>query len=225
MKDFDMAQVERKIGYTFKDKSLLKQAFVHSSYAHAENISDNERMEFFGDSILEYLSSEYIYNRYKNCDAGELSKIRASVVSADGLRPVVDKLQILDDLLVASGSQIRKLSRKIEANLYEALLCAIYFDGGMDAARSFVLRTLKKSMDAADKSAKKDCKTLVQEYCQERKMSVSYKREEQKGPDNKPIFTYSLWIDGKKVSCGSGTSVKSAQQAAASKIVKQWRID
>lgn len=222
----NLARIEQKLGYAFHDKNLLLQAFVHSSFANAENIDDNERMEFFGDAVLGFLVSECIYAKYPNCNAGQLSKIRSHIVSAEGLRPVVDRLGILQDLLVANNSaKIRTLSKKIEANLYEAVLCAIYLDGGMEQARLFVTRTLKSSLENALDGIKKDYKTIVQEYCQERKWSVAYRLEERTGPDNKPTFTYSLWVDGKKVSVGSGSSIKNAEQDAASKIVKVWRID
>lgn len=219
-------EVQRRIGYKFKNVSYLTQAFVHSSYANAEHIDDNERMEFLGDAILDTIVAEYLYERYPHADAGELSKMRSLVVSADGLRPVVDKLGILGFLLVASGARkIRTISRKIEANLYEAVLCAIYFDGGWSAAKRFVLKTLAEPLNAIDKHDFKDYKTIVQEYCQERRKSVSYKREKRTGPDNSPTFTCSLWIDGRRVSDGVGSSVKAAEQVAASKIVKEWRID
>ena len=226
MKYLDYNWIEQRIGYEFKNKELLRQAFVHSSYAHEENIRDNDRMEFFGDAILEYLVSEYIFKKYRDCDEGQLSKMRAVVVSADGLRPVVDDLRILECLLVAgNSSNIRSLSRKIEANLYEALLCAIYLDGGMPAARRFVIKTLKTSMDNAARNLRQNYKSLVQEYCQQRRWNVDYKQLEKSGPDNTPRFTYALYINGKRVSEGSGSSIKNAQQEAARKIVKQWGID
>lgn len=219
------SQIEQKIGYVFKNKELLRQAFVHSSYANEESIPDNERMEFFGDAVLEYISTEYLFSRYPRCDAGELSKLRSRVVSADGLRPIVDAMGIMDDLLVSDGAgKIKSLSKKIEANLYEAVLCAIYLDGGMDAAKKFVLKTLKKSMDNATLALKKDCKTVLQEYCQNNKWTIEYRCESKSGPDNKPKFVYSLWINGKKESDGYGASIKRAEQDAAAKVVNKWGI-
>ncbi|MCM1289265.1 MAG: ribonuclease III [Corallococcus sp.] len=226
VKDFNPERIESKIGYTFRDKSLLKHAFVHSSYANAQNIADNERMEFFGDAILDMIVSEYLYKKYPKCNAGELTQLRAELVSADGLRPVVIKLGILDDLLVyGTSAKIHNLSRKIEANLYEAVLCAVYFDGGMDAAVKFVMKTLKKGLDNVLRVEKKDYKTRVQEYCQQRHWPVEYQLEIKTGPDNKPNFTYSLLVDGVPVSKGSGSSIKAAQQVAAKKLVEEWRID
>ena len=159
----------------------------------------------------------------RQIDGVKFMHIGAPVPSA---RPVVDDLRILECLLVAgSSSNIRSLSRKIEANLYEALLCAIYLDGGMPAARRFVIKTLKTSMDNAARNLRQNYKSLVQEYCQQRRWNVDYKQLEKSGPDNTPRFTYALYINGKRVSEGSGSSIKNAQQEAARKIVKQWGID
>lgn len=224
--EFNTEKIERKLGYTFKNKAMLKHAFVHSSYANAQNIADNERLEFFGDAILEFIVSEYLYKKYPKCDAGELTKMRAELVSADGLRPVVEKLGILEDLLVyGTAAKIKNLSRKIEANLYEAVLCAIYIDGGLEAASKFVMKTLKKGLDNVLRKEKKDYKTRVQEYCQQKHWSVEYQLDIKTGPDNKPNFTYSLLVDGVPVSKGSGSSIKAAQQVAAQKLVEDWRID
>lgn len=222
----DFGKIEAKLHYHFKNRKIAYQAFVHSSFANAEGIQDNERMEFFGDSVLELLSSEYLYEKYPDCDAGQLSKMRANIVSADGLRPVVEKLDILKYLQVSDGAnKIHKLSKKIEANLYEAVLCAIYLDGGLDCARQFVLYTLSDSMDRAIALIKKDYKTLLQEFCQQKKWSVSYRFVEKNGPDNNPVFKYALYIDEKFVSVAEGSTIKQAEQNAAKIIVEDWRID
>ncbi len=222
----DFEKIEDVLKYRFKNKNYLYQAFIHSSYANAQGIQDNERMEFFGDSVLELLSSEYLYKKYPNCDAGQLSKMRANIVSADGLRPIMRDLDILKYLQVSDGaSKIRKLSKKIEANLYEAILCAIYLDGGLNEARQFVLRTLSRSMDSAISLIHKDYKTILQEFCQQKKWSVQYQFVDKTGPDNNPLFKYALYIDGKFVSDGQGSTIKQAEQNAAKIIVENWRID
>ena len=161
-------EIERILGYKFNDRQLLKDAFVHSSYAQEHNISDNERMEFFVDSVLEYISSEYLYDRYPHFDAGQLSKARASVVSATGLKKPIDEMGLMKHLMVSNSyRQVQSKSRKIQANLYEAILCAIYMDGGMEPARKFVLKTLKDQMDSV-KQFGKDSKSQLKEYCDKR---------------------------------------------------------
>ena len=220
--NFDV--IESKLNYTFKNKRLLLEAFTHSSYANAEQVEDNERMEFVGDAILGYVVSEYLFVHNSDKSAGELSAMKSRVVSADGLRPVVDKLGLLEHLRVVSGEQSLKQSRKIAANLFEAILCAIHLDGGMSAARQFVLNFLGDELNGAA-TADKDAKTLLYEYCQSKRRSIEYRLVERSGPDDKPSFRYALLIDGKQVAEGVGPNIKAAEQQAAKKIVEEWRID
>lgn len=219
-------EIERILQYSFENKKLLEQAFTHSSYANLENVADNERMEFFGDAILEYLSSEYLFANFEKCSEGELSAMRAKLVSAEGLYPIVDKLGLMQYLIVATNSGLNgELSRKTAANLFEATLCAIYLDGGIGSAREFVLRVMGQSLQNAVLTLKKDSKTLLQEHCQKNKLSIEYKSVGREGPDNKPIFKVALYVDGNCVSDGEGLSKKAAEQDAAHKIVTKWRID
>ncbi len=222
----DLESIQKKIGYRFNKLSLLEQAFVHSSYARRVGIADNERMEFLGDAVLGNIVSEYLYEHYPQFDAGMLSKARACLVSAEGLRPIVDGLDILQYLQVADKTiSLKKLSKKIEANLFEAILCAVYFDGGMPAAKELVFRLLGDSLESIGTIRRKDCKTLLQEYCQSQRLSIEYREIDKSGPDNKPQYRYALYVDGKHVSEGLGPSIKSAEQDAARIIVEKWRID
>ena len=220
----DYRAIESELNYTFKNKALLKQAFTHSSYANVEQIEDNERMEFLGDAILGHIVTEYLFAHYSEKSAGELTAMKSRIVSADGLRPIVDKLALLEHLRVANGEGNVKQSRKIAANLFEAILAAIYLDGGLRCARRFVLDCLGEALNSATKSLKDD-KTLLYEYCQLHKLAIEYKLLERCGPDDKPSFTYALLIDGKKVAEGTGPNIKAAEQQAAHKIVEEWRID
>ena len=226
MNTIALQEIERQLQYTFKNKKLIEQAFTHSSFANLENVTDNERMEFFGDAILEFLSSEYLFSQFENRSEGDLSAMRAKLVSAEWLHPIIDKLGLLKYLQIASNSVSNgEFSHKTAANLFEAILCAIYLDGGLKPAREFVLRVMGDSLQNATDTLKKDSKTLVQEYCQKHKYAIEYKFVSRSGPDNKPIFRYALHVDGKLVSEGEGASKKAAEQDAARKIVKEWRID
>ena len=221
-----LQEIERSLQYTFNNKKLIEQAFTHSSYANIENLADNERMEFFGDAILEFLSSEFLFTKFEGSSEGDLSAMRAKLVSADGLYPIVESMGLLKYLQIANNSGANgELSHKTAANLFEAILCAIYLDGGLNAAREFVLRAMGSSLQNASDTLKKDSKTLVHEYCQKYKYPLEYKFVDRSGPDNKPLFRYALYVDGKLVSCGEGASKKAAEQDAAHKIVKEWRID
>ena len=219
-----MKSVESKLNYNFNDKSLLQQAFTHSSYANLEQVEDNERMEFLGDAILGYVVSEYLYAHYPTKTAGELSAIKSRIVSADGLRPIVEKLGLLEHLRVVSGEPNLLRSRKIGSNLFEAILAAIYLDGGLEPARQFVMDCLGEAMNNAT-AVQKDDKTRLYEFCQSKKLAIEYKLLERVGPDDKPSFRYALLIDGKQVAEGVGLNIKAAEQDAARKIVTKWRID
>ena len=219
-------EIERKLQYTFNNKKLLEQAFTHSSYGNQEKVKDNERMEFFGDAILGYITSEQLFASFESSSEGSLSAMRSRLVSAECLSKIVDKLGLVQYLQIVNGSGANsELSHKTEANLFEAILCAIYLDGGVSCAKEFVSRTMGDSLQNAAETLKKDSKTLLQEYCQKQKYSLEYKSVGRRGPDNKPTFKYALYINGKVVSCGEGASKKAAEQDAASKIVKEWRIE
>ena len=167
----NLSEIECKLNYTFNNKALLEQAFTHSSYANLEQIEDNERMEFLGDAILGYIVSEYLFARYSDKNAGQLSALKSHIVSADGLRPIVDKLGLLDHLRIVSGETNLQRSRKIAANLFEAILAAIYLDGGMSCAKQFVTNLLSDSLNNATITLKDD-KTLLYEYCQSKRLSI-----------------------------------------------------
>ena len=219
-------EIEHRLHYSFKDKRLLEQAFTHSSYGNQEKVADNERMEFFGDAILGYITSEQLFVNFENSSEGKLSAMRSNLVSAESLSKIVDKLDLVQYLQVVNGSDANnELSNKTAANLYEAVLCAIYLDGGKTSAKQFVLRTLGDSLMSATDTLKKDSKTLLQEYCQKHKYALEYRFIGRSGPDNKPIFRYAICINGKEESFGEGMSKKAAEQDAASKIVSEWRID
>lgn len=220
-------EIETIIQYRFNNVGLLERAFTHSSFANAENVADNERMEFFGDAILDYIVSEYLYLNYKDLTVGKLSTMRSNLVSATALRPVVKELGLMKYLRVANGAGgIKSASKKIESNLYEAIVAAVYSDGGISEAKKFVLRTLKKSLENAHATLLKDSKTKLQEYCQHNKLPVpQYKMIERFGSENLPQYKYGLYIGDKLVSEGLGTSKKNAEQEAAREIVEKWRIN
>lgn len=218
-----LTEIEQKLGYIFCNKDLLFQAFTHSSFANVENVSDNERMEFFGDAILEFISSEYLYNRYTNSSEGELSAMRAKIVSADGLAPAVDRLGLVQYLRISNSEG--EISRKTKANLFEAVLCAIYLDGGIEQAKIFFEKALKPYLSIAELIFQKDAKTRLQEYCQKHKLDLEYRIVKRSGPDNNPSFTCELYVNGAYKSTGFGSCKKAAERDAANKIVTEWRID
>lgn len=222
-----IAQVEDRLGYTFVDKQLLLTAFTHSSYANEVNVKDNERMEFLGDAILDMMVSEYLCGKCVNCDVGTLSTMRANTVSAEALRTVVNDLDVLRYLQVGYGAaNIKTVSKKIESNLYEAIVAAIYIDSGLTPVKDFILRTLKCLLDEPSKVKHKDSKTILQEYCQKHKIpSPKYVERERLGADNCPTFKIDLYIGDDYMCSGEGQRKPYAEQDAAKKLVTKWRID
>lgn len=224
-----IAQIESKLNYTFLNKQLLITAFTHSSYANAQRdregvICDNERMAFFGDAILGMIVSKYLYATFPDSGNGDMSYMRSDLVSRSGLAPIIGKMNLAECLRTVVGS---KLSAHALGDLFEAIVCAVYLDGGFASAEQFVLRAFAGSLASIDKSKQKDSKTLLQEYCQALKpqKTISYVQSGRSGTDNNPIYKYDLYVDDVYMCSGVGSSKKSAEQDAAKKLVTKWRID
>lgn len=222
-----IAEIEKKLQYVFSNKQLLVTAFTHSSYANLErdksncSIENYERMAFFGDAILKMVIAEYVYGAYPNKSKGEMSYMCSSLVSREGLAPIVDGLGLTKYLRIVTASN-SELSEHLCADLYEAILCAVYCDGGYLASKSFVLNTLSPMLSSVKSNKQKDSKTLLQEYCQGCKpiKKLKYVLAERIGADNNPTFIIDLYVDDKYECSGQGASKKSAEQDAASKYLK-----
>ncbi len=169
-----MDKVEESIGYVFKDKGLLKKALTHTSYAYENGLESNEKLEFLGDSILEFISSEYIYKNYPKLQEGEMTKVRATVVCEKSLYKVA-KLHNFSDFLYLGKSEIKtggKNRPAILADSVEAVIAAIYIDGGINEAQKFIIENLKDEIEIATKHVgDKDYKTVLQEKLQKHRRS------------------------------------------------------
>ena len=165
----NLEKLEKSIGYTFKDKNLLKKALTHTSFAYENKLESNEKLEFLGDSILEYISSKYIYNNYKKLKEGEMTKVRAEVVCEDSLYKVAKSHNFSDFILVGkseanSGGNFKPA---ILADSIEATIAAIYFDGGLEEAEKFIINNLKTAIEESTKHVgMTDHKTVLQEKLQ-----------------------------------------------------------
>ena len=166
----EIIKIEKNIGYTFKNKELLKKALTHTSYAYENKIESNEKLEFLGDSILEFVSSRYIYEKYPKLKEGEMTKVRATVVCEESLYKVA-KLHNFSDFLYLGKSERLSGGNKrpaILADSVEAVIAAIYLDGGLEHANKFIIENLNKSIEDATKHVGfKDYKTVLQEKLQE----------------------------------------------------------
>ena len=213
MLNFPFAKVESILNYTFNNKQLLHTAFVHSSYANENKVDGNERMEFFGDAILQYVVTESLMDLYKDKNEGELSKIRSAIVSKESLTQVVDKLGIEDFVLMSNGQKKIGKPKKLESNLYEAILCAIYWDGGIESAKKFVLETLYQQFVQAPKVV--DFATELKEYCEANKLEFEYKFVGAIGEKANVVYEHQLFVDGKLVSSAQAPTKRESKHKCA----------
>ena len=211
--------LEKNIGYTFKNKNLLKNALTHTSYAYENHVDSNEKLEFLGDSILEFISSKYLYATYPKLKEGEMTKVRATIVCEDSLYKIAKKHNFSDFLFLgkselASHQEVRKA---IMADSVEAIIAAIYFDAGLEEAERFIIENLKKEAEIASKSVgQKDYKTVLQEKLQEHGVvNIKYEIIKEEGPDHDKLFTAKVSLNGKDLAIGEGKSKKLAEMEAA----------
>ena len=211
--------LEKNIGYTFKNKNLLKNALTHTSYAYENHVDSNEKLEFLGDSILEFISSKYLYATYPKLKEGEMTKFRATIVCEDSLYKIAKKHNFSDFLFLgkselASHQEVRKA---IMADSVEAIIAAIYFDAGLEEAERFIIENLKKEAEIASKSVgQKDYKTVLQEKLQEHGVvNIKYEIIKEEGPDHDKLFTAKVSLNGKDLAIGEGKSKKLAEMEAA----------
>lgn len=220
----DLATLEQSIGYTFKNKDLLKNALTHTSYAYEHRIKSNEKLEFLGDSILEFISSKYLYNNYPKLKEGEMTKVRASVVCEESLYKIASKHNFSDFLYVGKSEKIHQGNRKVAimADSVEALIAAIYFDSGLEEAEKFIVDNLKDEIEVASKNVgMKDHKTVLQEKLQVHgNVDIKYEIINETGPDHDKTFTAQVKLNGKVLATGTGKTKKQAEMDAADKALK-----
>ena len=211
--------LEKSIGYTFKNKKLLKKALTHTSFANERKIESNEKLEFMGDSILEFLSSKYIYNNYQNLKEGEMTKVRAEVVCEDSLYKVAKKHNFSDFLYMGKGEILSggKDKPAILADCIEAIIAAIYYDSNLENAEKFVIENLKDEIEMSTKNVgKKDYKTVLQEELQRNgNVDIKYNVIKTEGPDHDKTFVVEVVCNQRRLAIGEGKSKKQAEMQAA----------
>jgi ribonuclease-3 len=211
-------EFEERIGYRFKNLGLLRQALTHSSYAnekHMKKLSDNERLEFLGDAVLEIISSEFLYENYPDVPEGQLTRLRASIVCEPTLALCTEELALGEYLYLGKGEdQTGGRTRKsVLSDALEAVIGAIYLDGGFANAKEFVCRFILT--DIEHKKLFYDSKTILQEVVQGEHGELKYVIVKESGPDHAKVFEVEVWIGDKKISGGSGHTKKAAEQDAA----------
>lgn len=223
----DLAKLEASIGYTFKNKNLLKNALTHKSFAYENKVDSNEKLEFLGDSILEFISSKYIYGKYPKLKEGEMTKVRAEVVCEDSLFKVAERHNFSDFLYVGKSEQINHGNKKkaILADSIEATIAAIYFDSNLENAERFIIDNLKDAIEESTKSVgMKDYKTVLQEKLQSNgEVKIQYSIVDEQGPDHDKMFTAEVECNGVKLAIGKGRTKKSAEMEAAKKALSNMK--
>jgi len=220
MKDFSL--FEKKIGIAFKDKDLLKQAFIHRSYINENpniGLSHNERLEFLGDAVLELVVTDHLYRTYTDKTEGELTAYRAALVNTVSISKAASAIGANEFLLLSKGEakDTGKARQYILANTYESIIGAVYLDLGYAQAQEFIAQTLFPYLDEIiSKRLWQDAKSHFQELAQDRVgITPSYSVLEEEGPDHEKHFTVGIFLRDELVARGEGDSKQEAEQQAA----------
>ncbi|MEX0917140.1 MAG: ribonuclease III [Candidatus Paceibacterota bacterium] len=218
----DSEEFEKKIGVSFKDKGLLKNAFVHRSYVneHRDEVeAHNERLEFLGDAVLELVTTEFLYAKYPDKPEGELTSYRAGLVNTQTLSLAAKKLGMNDHLLLSKGEakDTGRARQYILANTFEAFIGALYLDRGYDEAKKFIAEhLLPLTEEIVEKKLWLDAKSHFQEKAQEfESKTPSYKMLSESGPDHDRHFSVGVYLGSELVAEGGGKSKQEAEQEAA----------
>lgn len=225
MKQKNLDGLMKKIDYVFKDKTLLQQAMTHASVVGEAN---NERLEFLGDAVLELIATDYLYREFFDNNEGDLSRLRAIAVQENALYQAAIKIRLGDYLILGIGEDKSGGREKpsILSDAYEALIGALYLDGGIEIARKLVLKELPLVIKEAIQGKTADYKTMLQEYLQrEGNIEISYQVIGITGPDHHREFCSQLFVNQDKKTTGYGPNKKAAEQEAAKNYLKQVQIE
>ncbi|MBP3923563.1 MAG: ribonuclease III [Ruminiclostridium sp.] len=218
-----MKELQEKIGYSFKNEKLLEEALTHSSYTNGKHLKSNERLEFLGDSVLSIVVSKYLFENLTNMPEGQLTKIRAGVVCENALYPFARKIDLGKYIFLGKGEEMTggRDRHSILADAFEALIAAIYLDGGIEAARSFILPFLPPLDKLKDgRFLLGDYKTVLQEIIQQNpEEKIAYEIAAESGQAHNKQFTANVLLNGQVIGTGIGKSKKEAEQNAAREAI------
>lgn len=209
-----------QLGYTFQNQALLHKAMTHVSLANEKNIESNQRLEFLGDSVLSFVVASYLYDKFPHLDEGRLTEMRANAVCEKSLAVAARKLDLGSSIRFGKSETVcgGKDKDSILADTFEAVLGAIFLDGGIEPAREWIMQQLRKTMDDSVAIDFTNYKSEIQNYFQKRDKGtdvVTYRLTGRQGPDHKPVFHVEALYRGKVIGSGSGNSRKEAEQQAA----------
>ena len=220
----NLSSLENNIGYVFENISILKQALTHSSYANENRKSGpfNERLEFLGDAVLSLISADFLYRRFPSMPEGDLTKLRSGLVCTASLSEYARQISLGDFLLLGKGEDAnggRERNSNLE-NAFEAVIAAVYLDGGIECARKFVLRFLDVSVETRHINFK-DYKTKLQEIVQEsHEETLNYVVTNVSGPDHDKRYEIEVHLNSNVIGKGTGRSKKQAEQEAAKQALE-----
>lgn len=217
-----LKELEEKIGYVFKRKELLKQALTHSSFSNEQKINklaNYERLEFLGDAVLELLSSQFFFENYPEMSEGEMTRLRSSMVCEPALAFCARDISLGQYILLGKGEEATggRQRDSITSDVMEAVIGAIYLDGGFEQADRFVKKYILSDLE--DKQLFYDSKTILQEKVQKIGKSLVYVIVDETGPEHNKMFTVEARIEGQTVGTGQGRNRKSAEQKAAYQVL------
>lgn len=220
-----LKEFQQKIGYEFKNEALLFEALSHSSFANEskEKRQSNERLEFLGDSVLSIVVSDYLFENYRDLPEGELTKTRATLVCEKTLHSFGNTINLGSFIMLGKGEEATGGHERpsIIADAFEAVIAAIYLDGGLDAARAHILKFLPKDVKSAVAKAYDDYKTILQEIIQKNpEEKVEYYLVNESGPDHNKSFTVQVRLNSNVIGEGTAKSKKQAEQLAAKEALK-----
>lgn len=226
-----ISSLEGLIGYSFKDSNLLVLAFTHSSYVN-ENQDlakvSNERLEFLGDAVLGLIIADYLYQNLPDNSEGTLSHLRSRLIESASCAKYIEKLQLEKYILMGKGEDknfLEQSNPSICADLFEAIIGAIYLDGGIEPAKNFIFNHFKSEIEGIIEHPIRNWKAELQDYAQKKYQKIPvYKVIEEVGPDHNKTFQISVFIDDMIQGSGYGSSKKSAQQAAASEALYRLNL-
>lgn len=223
----NIEELEQKIGYKFQDKNLLKKAMLHSSYANEKQLPKsecNERLEFLGDAVLELVSSEFLFFSNEEMPEGELTKARASMVCEPSLAFCAREIDLGEYLILGKGEEATGGRKRdsLTSDALEALIGAIYIDGGFANAKEFVMKYILNDLE--NKKLFFDSKTILQEIVQsEYKEGIRYEMIGESGPDHNKTFQCAVYIGEERFGVGAGRTKKAAEQSAAYESILKLR--
>lgn len=225
-----MNQLQEKIGYHFKNEKLLYEALSHSSFANENKKSrtSNERLEFLGDSVLSIVVSDYIFKHFTHIPEGELTKLRASLVCESSLYEFSKKIDLGDHIFLGKGEELTggRERPSIISDAFEAVIAAIYLDGGMEAAAPYILSFIPEDITPKGAATFHDYKTSLQEIIQKNpEEKIVYHLKSESGPDHDKHFTVQVLLNNNVIGEGVGRSKKTAEQAAAKEALSLMGIE